>query len=174
MKLYLVDTNPLLVDAWSKAFAEFSDVQIEQGNILEVAENTIVSPTNSYGFMDGGLDRLYIDFFGVTPQNNLRQMIQERKEGYLPVGSGVLVHTGHHLIPYTICVPTMLMPEAVPAANSFYAMIAVLRTAVSHCNIVKKIFCPGLATGIGGVEPEMAAQEMVSAYRKWQENKEKF
>lgn len=167
MKLCLVDDNPAMIDAWRTAFAGFAEVQIQQGNILEIAENTVVSPTNSYGFMDGGLDRRYTDFFGFTPQTQLRQLIQARPEGYLPVGSGALVQTGQDRIPYMICVPTMLMPEAVPPEHSFYAMLAVLKIADRDRQLVNQVFCPGLATGIGGLSPEIAASEMANAYGKW-------
>lgn len=167
MELWLVDINSELVAAWKKAFAEFYEVQIRHDNILAVAENTVVSPANSYGFMDGGLDELYTNFFGLTPQTKLQAAIKHRPEGYLPVGSSILVHTGGDRIPYMICAPTMILPEPVPAHHSFYAMAAVLNAASRHSDIVKKVFCPGLATGIGRVAPEDAALEMANAYRKW-------
>ncbi|OUL28754.1 macro domain-containing protein [Nostoc sp. 106C] len=167
MELWLVDINLTLVEAWKKAFTNFDGVRIKHGNILEIAENTIVSPTNSYGFMDGGIDLLYTEFFGMTPQTRLQEAIKSRGEGYLPVGASVLIPTDNALIPYMICVSTMLTPESVPTYNSFYAMIAVLNTASRYSQIVKKVFCPGLATGVGGVVPELAAQEMANAYQKW-------
>lgn len=47
MELWLVDINLAIVEAWKQAFTEFDDVYIKHGNILEIAENTIVSPTRS-------------------------------------------------------------------------------------------------------------------------------
>jgi O-acetyl-ADP-ribose deacetylase (regulator of RNase III) len=173
MELWLIDTNLALVEAWSETFTKFDKVHIRQGDILDIAENAIVSPANGYGFMDGGIDRLYTEFFGLNPQKHLQQAIMHRPEGYLPVGTGIIVHTGHARIPYMICTPTMLLPEPVPAHNSFYALTAVLNIAYRHANVIKKVFCPGLGTGIGCVPPELAAKEMADAYRKWRLRMEK-
>lgn len=60
----------------------------------------------------------------------------------------------------------MVTPEAILSKNCFYAMIAILKLASQYPRI-DKIFCPGLGTGVGCVEPTLAAQEMAMACRKW-------
>ena len=99
MQLWLVDSNRELVDAWHKEFEGFKNVFIEYGDILEIAENTIVSPANSFGFMDGGIDQQYTDYFGLKPQEEVQALIRQRSDGYLPVGAAVLVKTGNKRIP---------------------------------------------------------------------------
>ncbi|MCP4351783.1 MAG: AraC family transcriptional regulator [Desulfobacterales bacterium] len=167
MELWLVDIDASLIKAWKSEFAGFEDVFIIEGDILQFAENTIVSPSNSYGFMDGGIDRLYTEFFGLKPQEEIQKQIQHRTEGYLPVGTALLVKTGNKKIPFMIAAPTMLSPGPVNSVNSFFAMSALLQIAHKNRNIVKKVFCPGLGTGIGRVLPNTAAWEMANAYRKW-------
>lgn len=167
MKLHLVDINPKLVAAWMRSFFGLSGVSINERNILEVATDTIVSPANGYGFMDGGIDGLYTDFFGLQPQEQLQEVIAGRTEGFLPVGAAVMVKTGHQRIPRMIAAPTMITPGPVDAANCFQAMIAILECAWQHRNVIRDIYCPGLATGTGRVEEESAAEEMANAYRKW-------
>lgn len=166
MELHLVDQNPAVVTAWQTSFAHIEGVFIHPGDILSIAEDTIVSPANSYGYMDGGIDNLYIKFFGLKTQTTLHKIIEKRLEGYLPVGCAEIIKTDHHRIPYMIAAPTMVTPEAIPSKNCFYAMIAILNLASQYPHI-GKIFCPGLGTGIGCVEPTLAAQEMAMAYRKW-------
>lgn len=167
MELLLVAIDEDLALAWEDAFAAFPEVRILEGDILALAENTIVSPANSYGFMDGGIDRLYTDFFGLRPQTEVQERIARRPEGLLPVGAAELVETGHARIPFMIAAPTMVSPDPVDRANAFFAMSAVLQTAAKHPSLVRKVFCPGLATGTGRVAPEFAAEEMAHAYRKW-------
>ena len=66
-----------------------------------------------------------------------------------------------------IVAPTMPSPGPVPAANAFYALSAVLFAATRHRELLSEIYCPGLCTDVGGVEPEDAAREMAGAYGKW-------
>ena len=167
MELHLVDINRELVTAWQEEFVDFSDVHIHEGNILEFAKNTLVSPANGYGFMDGGVDRIYTDFFGVKPQEEIQKKIALRPEGYLPVGTAVFVKTGNEWIPYMISAPTMIGPEAVRLENCFFAMSAMLKEVNHHSSVITEVYCPGLATGIGQVQPKDAAKEMANAYRKW-------
>lgn len=86
---------------------------VQQGELLSLAENTVVSPANSSGFMDGGIDRAFVAFFGSQLQERVQDTIIRRPEGHLPVGASVVVRTGHARIPYLIVAPTMLGPEAV-------------------------------------------------------------
>ena len=184
MELWFVDRNVEFVEACQQSFAEFDRVYVLEGNILEFAECAIVSPANSYGFMDGGIDRQYVNFFGEPIERKLQTAIQrglggfpherlnqeaiaKRKEGYLPVGSAEIIETCHSRIPYLIAAPTMITPEVVSAENCFYATIAILIAASKHYDIITKIYCPGLGTGIGKVSPQIAAKEMSMAYRKW-------
>lgn len=162
----MVDKNPDLVAAWHEYFTGLDKVFVDQGDILSVAQDVLVSPANSYGFMDGGIDSSYIQLFGLTVQQSLQERINTRPEGYLPIGCAELILTNHSRVPYLIAAPTMVTPEAVPSRNCFYAMIAILNLASRHSHITK-VYCPGLGTGVGCVPLQLAAQEMATAYRRW-------
>jgi O-acetyl-ADP-ribose deacetylase (regulator of RNase III) len=167
MELILVDEKKELVNCWRKEFDSFPEVKILYGNILEEAENTIVSPGNSYGYMDGGIDLKYIGYFGTKLQKEVSNVISFCPEKLVPVGTSLVVDTYNKKIPYLIYSPTMEIPGMVDAKNSFYAMFSTLRTASKYPDSIKKVFCPGLATGIGNVSFDFAAREMALAYNKW-------
>jgi O-acetyl-ADP-ribose deacetylase (regulator of RNase III) len=167
MTLHLVDTNPALVRAWRETFALFPEVGVRQADLLAVASNAVVSPANGYGFMDGGIDAAYVRFFGNAIEGRVRDAVAKRPEGYLPVGAGVVIATGHDRIPHLIVAPTMLMPEAVPSQNCYRALRAVLRIASAVAEVGRAVYCPGLGTGVGGVPAEEAAKEMARAYGDW-------
>lgn len=155
------------MDAWRAAFADEANVSIEHGDLLALARNTIVSPANGMGLMDGGFDALLTRRFGTRLEAAVMHAIAQRPGGELPVGAAVLVPTGDEVVPWLIAAPTMPTPGAVPSANAFFAMSAVLKTASAHRDKVTTVCCPGLATGIGRVTPEDAAREMAAAWRKW-------
>jgi O-acetyl-ADP-ribose deacetylase (regulator of RNase III) len=99
MNLHLVDTNPALVAAWRSAFADLPEVSIQQGSILPIAYNTIVSPAYSYGFMNGGIDLAYRWFFPKGLEVRVHQAISARPEHFLPVGESLVVPTCHQRSP---------------------------------------------------------------------------
>jgi O-acetyl-ADP-ribose deacetylase (regulator of RNase III) len=169
LQLHLVDHNPVLVAAWRECFRSFPEVAIRQGDLLAVAENAVVSPANSFGFLDGGIDRAYLAFFGLHIQERVQQASAARPEGHLPVGASIVVRTGHGRIPFLILAPTMLLPEVVAEDHSYRALRAVLRLAGHDAGVGRMVFCPGLGTGVGGGAPDAAAREMAQAYQDWKD-----
>jgi len=166
MKLNLVDYSANLVEEWRLSFSEFPEVAIFQDDILELAECAVVSPANSQGFMDGGVDKAYRDFFGKQIEMDVQSAIECKFNGILPVGSAIVISTGHPRIQWLVVAPTMEFPEPVPAITSGRALYAALRASHRHGRI-SNLFCPGLATGVGRVHCSDAAREMASAYSDW-------
>lgn len=167
MNLHLVDYNGHLVNAWAKAFQKFPEVTVQQGDLLSVAVHCAVSPANSYGFMDGGIDAAYRAFFGAAIEQTVQDAVTGRPEGHLPVGASLVVRTGHKRVPFMIVAPTMTVPEQVESSNCYRAMRAILRIAGTDAEVGRDVYCPGLATGVGMVPPENAAAMMAEAYRDW-------
>src|ERR1041385_7657247 len=119
MRLHLVDRNQEIVMAWEKAFEQFPEVNVQHADILNVAEHCLVSPANSYGFMDGGIDAAYRVFFGAQIERTAQEAVMKRPEGHLPVGASLVVRTGNARIPFLIVAPTMVMPEEVESRNCY-------------------------------------------------------
>jgi O-acetyl-ADP-ribose deacetylase (regulator of RNase III) len=167
LQLHFVDSDLDVVEALRCAFLAAPEIEVCAGDILTVASNTVVSPANSQGYMDGGIDRAYLGFFGAEIQVRVQEAIARRLAGYLPVGSSLVVSTGHPRIPYLLLAPTMCGPEYVPAEHSYRAMRAVLRIASSNGQVGEAVYCPGLGTGVGGIDPGIAAKQMARAYLQW-------
>jgi len=87
LRLHFVDTDGDVVDELRRAFTGAGDITCAAGDILLVAHHALVSPANSYGFMDGGIDAAYSAFFGPQVQAAVQEAINRRPEGYLPVGA---------------------------------------------------------------------------------------
>jgi O-acetyl-ADP-ribose deacetylase (regulator of RNase III) len=167
MKLHLVDADETVAIALREAFRDFPEVAVQQGDLLVVAFNTIVSPANAYGFMDGGIDTAYLKFFGAAVEGRVQDAISRRPEGFLPIGASLVIQTGNERIPYLIVAPTMLAPEPIDSKNCYRAMRAVLRIAAQKDDVGRIVYCPGMGTGVGQVHPAEAAREMVQAYSDW-------
>jgi O-acetyl-ADP-ribose deacetylase (regulator of RNase III) len=166
----LCDVLPDLVRAWQRAFAAYPEVEVQRGDLLEVEADAYVSPANSYGIMDGGIDAVLSTRF---PHVEARVQAAIAAGGrLLPVGHALVVETGDLDVPYLICAPTMEVPSRVGhTSNAFRAMLALL-SAVEQFNAenedaISSIAIPGLCTGVGDMEPEVAALQMAQAYAEW-------
>ena len=67
ISVHLRDIDPGVVAAWGAEFGSEPSVAISCGNIFEQAADAIVSPANSFGFMDGGIDLVYSHHFPYAP-----------------------------------------------------------------------------------------------------------
>lgn len=169
LKIQLVAFNDELHQAWQDCFADANEVTISRGDILSFNADAIVSPANSFGYMDGGLDAKYSAFFGWQLETRLRAYLESHHYGELPVGQAVIVETEHQDIPYLISAPTMRVPMKVAnTPNAFLAFKAVLQTVQlfnrTQPRKITSILCPGLGTGEGKMPPERCAYQMRKAY----------
>lgn len=172
MRIVLVDVQPSLVTCWKKVCTGLPDVVVQQGSIFEVECDALVSPANSFGFMDGGIDLAISRFFGWHVQQRLQERIRARHHGELLVGQAELIPTDHARIPWVIAAPTMRVPQVLGASmNPYLAMRAVLllirddRLADGRpvSELVRTVAVPGLGTGVGRVPSGICARQMRAA-----------
>ncbi len=169
MKCFLRDRNPALVKAWKRRFAHIPQVEASQGDIFDLQADAVISPANSFGFMDGGIDLVYSKRFGWHVQERLQERLRQEHDGELPVGLAVLVHTDDPHIPYCISAPTMRAPAPVSnTLNAYLAFRAALRVALgfnrTHPGAITTILSPGMATATGQMDPDICAKQMLAAW----------
>lgn len=175
MRIILTSMYPQLTKAWRTHCGEFDEVTIHEGSILGVACDAVVSPANSFGFMDGGLDLTYSRHFGWHVQQRLQDLIQTHHHGELLVGQADIVATNAP-IPYVIAAPTMRVPMILrDTVNPYLAARAVLLLArhgtfragplvgQAISDHVQTIAFPGLGTGVGKVPEELCAHQVRAA-----------
>src|SRR5579862_6210760 len=104
----LVDINPRMIKAWRSTFEENPEVQIVEGSMLAQPVSAWVSPTNSRGSMDGGLDGVIKKFLGDKIESRLQQGILRQHNGLLPVGHAICTPTEAAQPRYLISTPTMI------------------------------------------------------------------
>jgi O-acetyl-ADP-ribose deacetylase (regulator of RNase III) len=176
LKIILAALDDDLTDAWQRHCGDLPDVTIHRGSILDLSVDAVVSPANSFGFMDGGIDHLYSSRFGWEVQDRLQQLIRTRHHGELLVGAAEIVETGNDRIPYVIAAPTMRVPMILTdtvnpylAARAVFLLIqrgivpsgALAGEAVSDA--VSSVAFPGLGTGVGRVGPNTCAHQVRAA-----------
>jgi O-acetyl-ADP-ribose deacetylase (regulator of RNase III) len=165
-RILLIDRQAPLVSAWAEAFASHDRVEPIQGDLFDHPADALVSPANSFGIMDGGLDRAIRDVLGFSVEKRAQRAIVDHHHGELPVGSAEIVPSDEPRWPWMVVAPTMRIPEVVgQTLNAYLAFRAALVAILQHNRAnpskpIQSVVCPGLATGIGAMEPRRCAAQM--------------
>jgi len=157
-----------MVSEWKSEFKRFPWISIVYGDILKQKADAIVSPANSFGFMDGGLDYYLSKYFGSGLQERLQKTIRKEYDGELLVGQAVVLETGNKSFPYLVSAPTMRVPMDISGTINPYLAALAAFTAVEKFNSdskrINSILVPGMGTGVGKVPFDIAARQMRTAY----------
>ena len=173
MHLHLIDTNQDVVTAWEQVFADVSQVIIRCGSIFDYPADALVSPANSFGYMNGGLDFAISKHLGWHLEKDLQRLIREKYYGELLVGQAEVLPTGSPAFPYLIAAPTMRTPMTITRGPNVYqamkAILVLLRygklaTGELVSSQIQTVAIPGLGTGIGQVRPLVCARQMRLAW----------
>ena len=151
LTIHLRDISSEVVAAWDSAFADAPDVHASCGDIFEHRADAIVSPANSFGCMDGGIDLVYSRFFGWELEANLKELLAERHYGELPVGQAVILATGHKSIPFLVSAPTMRVPSSISRTVNVYLAFRAALIAVREHNAGANACGNGPATALGSI-----------------------
>ncbi len=159
INITLCALDDALADAWEREFELNPQVTVVRGDILETSADAIVSPANSFGFMDGGIDLLYTELFGRELQQILQDRIRNSRGGELLVGQALTVQTHHERFPWLISAPTMRTPaDLTKTINVYLASKAAMGAAMDE-GFTSVVF-PGMGTGVGNLSPKVAAVQM--------------
>lgn len=173
IKISLIDINPKLVEAWGNAFQNILEVEVIHDSIFNHPRHAMVSPANSFGYMNGGLDFSISKNLGWHIEKRLQEKIRQEFYGELLVGQATIVETDHIDFPYLISAPTMRTPMTIGRTpNVYLAMKAILilwkEGRFSNGELIKDkvntIALPGLGAGIGQVPEKMCAHQMRIAW----------
>lgn len=171
MNIHFVSLNSKWIEEIQKVFHGIA-VKASCANVETIpVQNTIfVSPANSLGFMDGGIDLVYSKkmFPGCqrTVQGKIKELGLTTALGrfYIPVGSACIVPTSSTSA--LICAPTMFLPHDVSQTkNAYYsAFAAFLQFKKIQNPEYKTIVLTSHCCGYGKMSEEQSALQMRQAY----------
>lgn len=167
LKIYLLDINAKMCDAWQKDFGDCQNVEIVCEEFSEFMSlysdiDCVVSPANSFGIMNGGYDLALTRYFGYELQKAVQQYILKNYKGEQPVGTSIIVETGKDEIKL-IHTPTMRVPSRIiDYAVIYRCMKSTLEVALQ--NGVKTIVIPAFGACTGGVPLDIVSKMMREAF----------
>ncbi len=166
MRLHIRDRNAALVDALRREFGGVANVEVTCGDIFDVTADAVVSPANSFGFMDGSIDLAYSKRFGWDLQDRLQDLLRKEHAGELPVGQAVIVETYASDIPWLVSAPMRVPTDVSETVNAYLSFRAALLAVQRHAQEprIETVLSPGLCAAIGRMPPERAARQMAAAW----------
>lgn len=163
LKIVFCDNNPEIAKTLAETFKDVKRVEVIEGNIFNLQGDAIISPTNSFGDMSGGLDKAIDDYFEGEAQKNIQYQVKRDYYGELQVGNAITIETGKLRYPNIIFAPTMRIPGPVNnTINAYLAMRAILIEAERRG--FEKIVVPSLCSGIGRMSYKESSDQMFKAY----------
>lgn len=169
--LTIISLNDEYVDIAKKTFKNVHKLPIQ--DYKPVKKNVFyVSPSNSLGFMDGGIDKILSTVImpGIEPmlKRKIKQYGKTTLLGrkYLPIGSSMIIEPEKQDCPYNkylISAPTMLLPQDVSETqNCYHATRAVLYNILENCQYKDcEIIFTSMACGWGKMTPEESFNQFV-------------
>jgi len=164
MKVTIVDPKQRLVDKINEYFTDVPSVNAVVGDFRNYSADALVSPANSFGIMDGGIDALYVEHLGKQMQKDLQNQIIKKFHGELPVGMSITIEINNPQFKWLISSPTMRVPMNISNTDHVYlAFRSMLLSAIKHPKI-NTIVTPAFGTGVGKMDFEVAATQMKLAW----------
>jgi O-acetyl-ADP-ribose deacetylase (regulator of RNase III) len=170
IKLILVDPNHSVSTAFKARFDYLPNIEVVNCCFEQLTTyDCLVSPANSFGMMDGGIDAAITKFFGISLMEKVQQKILDDYRGEQSVGTSFIIETGHPQHPFLAHTPTMRVPMQIVGTDIPYVAMWAMLLAVDQHNrsakrMITSIACPGLGTGIGRITPDESARQMALAY----------
>ena len=170
VKVVLRDINPRVVEAWLAAFADTPDVEIHKGSVVDQDADAWVSPTNSAGRMDGGVDAAIKRHLGAGIQLKVQRAIRSQFGGSMPVGSAVCVPSGAANPRFLISTPTMVASSQDVSATLNVALACAAAFQAVHVQnekrpgSIRSVALVGMGAATGRVPPRVCANLMWTGF----------
>lgn len=164
-KLILFDRNIELCNEFKISFDGLPNVEIIHSSLENLKEyDCIVSPANSFGLMDGGIDLAITNYFGIQLMKRVQEYIIKEYAGEQPIGTSFIIETNNDKHPYLAHTPTMRIPMIIKNTDIPYQAMKAMLIEINKRKNIKSVACSGLGTATGGVPYNIAAKQMALAY----------
>ena len=174
MSIKFISLHDEWIDSMKEHFKNILFVTAEKGDIrtIPIENHCFVSPANSLGFMDGGIDLVLSREIMPGIERKVKKRIQDlgimssMGRPYLPIGS--VISVPHDLNTFLIVTPTMFLPHDVRGTQnaywSFYAALKMWRKLCTQKNKKFNLVVTSHCCGVGRMSGKESAEQMKRAY----------
>lgn len=136
-------------------------LRLIEGDLTELGVDAVVNPANSYGVMGGGVA-------GAIRKKGGSGIEREAvKKAPIAIGKAVATTAGSLPCKFVIHAPTMIRPAGTTTIEHVKRATRAALECADKAGL-KQVAFPGMGTGVGRIEPGVAAQAMVEVARSFQ------
>jgi len=174
MNIKFISLNNEWVDSIKEHFKNVPLISAEKGDIktIPTENHCFVSPANSLGFMDGGIDLVLSREIMPGIDRKVKKRIQDLDiissmgRPYLPIGS--VISVSYDVNTFLIVTPTMFLPHDVRGTQnaywSFYAALKMWHKLCTQKNKKYNLVVTSHCCGVGKMSGKESAEQMKRAY----------
>lgn len=178
----IVSLNQKYIDIAKKIFKYSYNMLIQD---YKPQRKTVfyVSPANTLGFMDGGIDKPISRIILPDIEKKVKNQIQKYgknnliKQKYLPIGSSIIIKSDETFLyflkdkePYLVVAPTMLLPQPINnTKNVYYATMTTLYNILINNNFKNcEIIFTSMGCGYGKLSEEESFKQFLQGIKDFQ------
>jgi O-acetyl-ADP-ribose deacetylase (regulator of RNase III) len=167
MKVTIRDLNKTLINVLNSfiGIRGFNNIEARCEDIFTEEADGLVSPANSFGHMDGGIDQAYLNRFGNSLEADVKEEIALRPMKELLIGETIVIPLDKEDFDYLIVAPTMREPGPIRETIDVYLSSKAAFIAAKSMGF-SKLVMPGMGTLTGRVREDIAANHMLTAYKE--------
>jgi O-acetyl-ADP-ribose deacetylase (regulator of RNase III) len=149
-------------------FEDIPEINVANKSITQATYPTIISAGNSFGEMNGGVDKIInLHLSSYTPDKYIsdivKQLIANYYIGELPVGQSIILRAAHPTHKYLVYTPTMRVAEDVSGTLNAYLAFRGSLLCLKN-NKITSASTPLFCTGAGCMDIKRACLQMKEAY----------
>lgn len=156
-------------DLYRVLLGDLPGLRIARGPILDgCAHDAVIAPTNSYGYLDAGVDHAFAMRFGPRLQRALQERIACEFDGELPIGEATIIATGDFALPFLVAAPATRLPGSISVEPYLYSAMVAAFEAIERWNaadegpVIENVVLPDIAH----VMPGWHADRLVPQLRR--------
>jgi O-acetyl-ADP-ribose deacetylase (regulator of RNase III) len=173
-RIELRSNVPAHADLYRARLGDIAGVSIVDGPLLEgCIADAVIAPTNSFGYLDTGIDGAFARRFGRRLQRSLQERIACEFDAELPVGEAVILPSGDFTLPFIVMAPATQFPGTIASEAMIYRSVNAALRSIEQWNAademppIESVIIPDIAGIARGWDDDRLVMQLREALDGW-------
>ena len=161
-------------DLYRSLLGDIPGVSVVDGPLLEgCVADAVIAPTNSFGYLDAGIDSAFARRFGRRLQRSLQERIGSEFDAEMPIGEAVVIPSGDLALPFVVAAPATQFPGVIAVEPMIYRSLLAALRAIEAWNladegpIIESVIMPDIARIVHGWDADRLILQLREALEEW-------